>query len=124
VRRAAALVLRPADAPAAAALRAGFVDPDPTVASASVATVCRRLDFAPSRRKGDTFTEQAVATARALVVAPATPPEDAVEMLACLIASGTPADRAVIEKVRQGAPSAVRARAIELTGGAAPGKTE
>jgi hypothetical protein len=122
VRRAAALALRPADAPATAALRAGFADPDATVASASVASVCRRLDLAPPRRKGETFTDQAMASARALVVAPATPPEDAAEMLACVAASGTPADKAVLEKLRQGPPSPVRARAVELSGG--PGKAE
>jgi hypothetical protein len=63
-----------------------------------------------------------MASARALVVAPATPPEDAAEMLACVAASGTPADKAVLEKLRQGPPSPVRARAVELSGG--PGKAE
>lgn len=123
VRRAAALVLRPGDGAAASALRAGFADPDPTVVSACVASVCRRVDPA-ARRKGDSMAEQAAATARALVVAPATPPEDAVEMLTCLVGSGTPADRALIEKVRQGAPSALRTRALELTGGGGSGKAE
>jgi hypothetical protein len=122
VRRAAALVLRPTDGPAATALRAGFADPDVTVAAASVASVCRRIDLTAPRRKGDSFTDQAIATARTLVSAPATPPEDAVEMLTCLVSTGAPADRAVVEKLRQGAPSPLRTRAVELTGG--PGKAE
>jgi hypothetical protein len=121
VRRAAALALRPTDAAATAALRAGFADPDGSVVSASVASVCRRLDLAPPRRKGETFTDQALAAARTLVVAPSTPPEDAAEMVACVIASGTPADRAVLEKLRQGPASPVRARALELMGLAGAG---
>jgi hypothetical protein len=51
VRRAAALALRPTDAAATAALRAGFADPDGSVVSASVASVCRRLDLAPPRHR-------------------------------------------------------------------------
>jgi hypothetical protein len=121
VRRAAALALRPTDAAATAALRAGLADPDRSVASASVASVCRRLDLAPARRNGETFTDQALAGARALIVAPATPPEDAVEMVACVVASGTPADRALLDKLRQGPPSPLRARALELTGLAGAG---
>jgi hypothetical protein len=38
-----------------------------------------------------------------------------------VIASGTPADRAVLEKLRQGPASPVRARALELMGLAGAG---
>lgn len=124
VRRAAALALRPTDAASTAALRAGFADPDGSVASAAVASVCRRLDLAPPRRNGDTFVEQALAGARVRVVAPATPPEDAVEMVACVVASGTPADKAVLEKLRLGPPSPVRARVVEIAGAGGNGKAE
>lgn len=126
VRRAVALVLRPSDASQAAALRAGMGDLDPTVSSACAATVCGRVDPAAPRKKADPLVEQATATARSLVVAPATPPEDVVEMLACLAAAGTPADRASLARLRQGGPPPVRERAAELTGGAAPpaNKTE
>ncbi len=62
--------------------------------------------------------------ARALVAAPATRPEDAVEMLACVAAAGTPADQALLEKLRAGTASPVRARAAELLGVAVSGKTE
>jgi hypothetical protein len=118
VRRAAALAIAPADA------AQGLADPDATVASASAATVCRRVD--PSaRRKPDAVVERATAAARTLALAPSTPPEDAVEMLACLAATGAPADRASLEKLRAGAPSPLRDRAVELTGGAPPpAKTE
>jgi hypothetical protein len=118
VRRAAALVIGPSEA-----LGAGLADPDATVSSACAATVCRRVDPA-ARRKPDALVERATAAARALALAPTTPPEDAVEMLACLAAAGTPADRASLEKLRAGAPSPLRDRAVELTGGAPPAKTE
>jgi hypothetical protein len=123
VRRAAALVLGPGDATQAAALSAGLADPDASVSSACAAAVCRRVDPA-ARRKPDTIVDRATATARTLVVAPTTPPEDAVEMLACLAASGAPSDRAWLEKLRAGAPSPLRDRAVELIGPAAPAKTE
>jgi hypothetical protein len=127
VRRAAATLLRPDDRQAAAALHDGMADPDRAVAAACVATVCRRVDPAVPRRKGDALFEQATVAARNLVAAAGTPPEDAVEMLACVAAAGTPADRALLDKLRQGPASAVRDRAGELAGalaGAAPGKPE
>jgi hypothetical protein len=119
VRRAAALVIGPSDA----ALGAGLADPDATVSSACAATLCRRVDPG-ARRKPDALVERATAAARSMALAPSTPPEDAVEMLACLAAAGTPADRASLEKLRAGAPSPLRDRAVELTGGAPPAKTE
>jgi hypothetical protein len=124
VRRAAALVLGPADPAQGAALGAGLADPDVTVSAACAATLCRRVDPGAPRRKPDPLVDRATAAARTLALAPTTPPEDAVEMLACLAASGTPADRASLEKLRAGAPSPLRDRAAELTGGAPPAKTE
>jgi len=56
------------------------------------------------------------------VATPSTRPEDAVEMLTCVAAAGTPADRALLEKLRAGAPSPVRDRAALLLG--AGGKPE
>jgi hypothetical protein len=123
IRRAAALSLSPADPAAAAALRAGFTDPAPAVASACVATVCAST---PSvlRRKGDVLAAAAEAAARTLAVAPSTAPEDAVDMLACLAAGGTPADRAALATLRAGAPSPVRDAAALLEGFGASPKTE
>jgi hypothetical protein len=126
VRRAAALLLPMADPRATTALRDGLADPDPTVSAACAATVCRRVEPAPPRGRpsGDALVAQATMAARALVAAPATRPEDAVEMLACVAAAGTPADRALLEKLRAGTASPVRARAAELLGVAVSGKTE
>jgi hypothetical protein len=127
VRRAAATILRPDDKQAAAALRDGMADSDKAVAAACVATLCRRVDPTVPRRKGDALLEQATGAARTLVAAAATLPEDAVEMLACLAAAATPADRALLDQLRRGPASALRDRAVELTGGPAivpPGRAE
>ena len=122
VRRAAALLLPAGDARAAAALHAGMADPDPGVSAACVASVCRRVESARGRRIADPLVDQATGAARVLVAAPATRPEDAVEMLGCVAAAGTAADRALLEKLRAGAPSPVRDRAALLL--AASGKPE
>jgi hypothetical protein len=128
VRRAAALLLPAGDARSQIPLREGLADPDPAVSAACAAVVCRRVDFAAyaaaAHARHDPLVEQATAAARAIVAAPATRPEDAVEMLACLAAAGTPADRALLEKLRAGEPSPVRERAALLLGAAAPGKPE
>jgi hypothetical protein len=121
VRRAAALLLPAGDARAQAALREGMSDPDPTVSAACVASVCRGAE--PRGRRGPTaeaLLGQATGAARALVVAPATRPEDAVEMLACVAGAGTPADRALLEKLRSGPASPVRDRAALLLAGGKP----
>jgi hypothetical protein len=120
VRRAAALLLPAGDARAQGALRDGMSDPDPGVSAACVASVCRRADAAPA--PAGPLVKQATGAARALVVAPATRPEDAVEMLTCLAAAGTPADRALLEKLGAGAASPVRDRAALLL--AAGGRPE
>jgi hypothetical protein len=123
VRRAAALLLPAGDSRAQAALHDGMADPDPTVSSACVASVCRHVEPRARRAPGaDALVDQATGAARALVATPATRPEDAVEMLTCVAAAGTPADRALLEKLRAGAPSPVRDRAAQLLG--AGGKPE
>jgi hypothetical protein len=128
VRRAAALLLPAGDVRSQIPLREGLADPDPAVSGACAAVVCRRVDpsasAAAARARHDALVEQATAAARAIAAAPATRPEDAVEMLACLAAAGTPADRALLEKLRGGGAPPVRERAALLLGGAAPGKPE
>ena len=59
-------------------------------------------------------------TLRDLVTAEATPVEDAVEMLPCLRASSRNADDKVLEQLRKGHPSPLRARAAELMDQADP----
>jgi hypothetical protein len=118
VRRAAALIVRPGERQAAAALRDVLRDNDPTVASAAVAAVCRADSTGRAARvKGDTLVQQSVEAARRLAPAATTPPEDAVEMLACVAAAGTPADRTLLDELRRGPPSPLRDRAAALAEG-------
>ena len=49
-----------------------------------------------------------------MAAAPTTPPEDAVEMLDCLAAAGTPQDRALLDELQRRPPSPLRDRAVEL----------
>jgi hypothetical protein len=124
VKRAAALVVREPDSAARQALADGITNPDPAVSGACVATVCRRVE-PPARGKApvrDALVEQATGAARSMVVVAATKPEDAVDMLSCVAAAGTPADRSLLEKLRAGPPSPVRDRAALLL--AAGGKPE
>jgi hypothetical protein len=65
---------------------------------------------------------QAVAEARTMAVAPATPPEDAVEMLDCLAASGASQDRALLDELQRRPPSPLRDRAVELGARPSSGK--
>jgi hypothetical protein len=123
VRRAAVLALRAGDPTAAPVLRDGLADSDARVATACAATLCRGVDPA-GRAKADPQLARATVAARAFAAAPATPPEDAVEMLACVAAARTPADRALLEALHRSAAGAVRARAEELlsaSGGPANG---
>jgi hypothetical protein len=125
VRRAAALVLRPGERQVAAALRDVIRDPAPAVASAAVASVCRGAGGNGSGpRNRDALVEQSAAVARGLAAVPTTPPEDAVEMLACVAAAGTPADRALLDRLRRGPASPLRDRASELAEGGARVKPE
>jgi hypothetical protein len=121
VRRAAALLLPAGDAHAQAALREGLADPDPSVSAACVASVCRGAE--PRGRRApaaEALVQQATGAARALVAEPATRPEDAVEMLTCVAAAGTPADRTLLEKLRADAAPPVRERAALLLAGGKP----
>jgi hypothetical protein len=122
VRRAAALLLPPSDPRTRAALREGMGDPDPAVSAACVAAVCRRVEPPPPghRPAADALIDQATGAARALVAVPATRPEDAVEMLTCVAAAATPADRALLERLRAGAASPVRDRAALLLAAGKP----
>jgi hypothetical protein len=115
VRRAAALVLRPAERQVASALRDVIRDPTPSVASAAVAAVCRSGGSnGTGLRKRDSLVDQSITAARGMSVLPTTPPEDAIEMLACVAAAGTSSDRALLERLRRGPASPLRDRAAEL----------
>jgi hypothetical protein len=113
IRRAAALVLQPSEKRSALGLRAASRDPDPGVAAAAVAVLCR-AGGAGARRVGEPLALETVDLARALIVAPATPPDDAVEMINCLAAARTPADRKLLDQLRRGPPSQLRDGAAEM----------
>jgi hypothetical protein len=126
VRRATALILRPEERRASSALREVIHDPDPAVASAAVAVLCRAegrrndggvgagVAITAAAGRPDPVAQQTVEAARALVASPTTPAEDAVEMLSCLARAGTPSDRQILVQLRAGAPSPLRDRAAEL----------
>ena len=87
VRRAAALLTRPQQRLATGGFAQGTRDIDPGVASASVAAICEAMAEPAVWPKGglrEPIWEQTRQLARRLAVAPATPPDDAVEMLDCL----------------------------------------
>jgi len=105
-------------------LREAIADPDRGVSAAAVAADCRIEGRLGAGGKEKPPAAQAIATARALATAPATPAEDAVEMLDCLAAAGTLADRALLDGLRRGPPSALRDRAVELGALAPRAKTE
>ena len=125
VRRAAALVLRPAASERdGGAARRDARSRAPAVAAAAAprcAATCRPTARAPARRQDRARRRaQAIeAGARDGVVAPATPPEDAVEMLGCLARRGArpPIARCWIS-CAAGPPSPLRDRAVELDVGA------
>jgi hypothetical protein len=117
IRRAAVLTSA-VGARRAAILNDAIADPDRGVSAVAVATDCRVEGRLGAAGKETPPSPQSIATARALATAQTTPPEDAVEMLDCLAAAGTPADRALLDGLRRGPPSPLRDRAVEL--GAAP----
>lgn len=123
IRRSVALLLRPSERQVAAALKDAIRDPEPAVASAAVAAVCR-AEAAPGKQKRDQLLEQSTAAARIFAPAGLTPPEDAVEMLACVAAAGTAADRGLLDQLRRGPPSPLRDRAAELADSSARLKPE
>ena len=116
IRRAAALVT-PAGDRRAPLLREAIADRDLSVSAAATAAACRiesRVDRAGRTEPPDSV---ALAAARAQATAPATSPEDAVEMLDCLAAGREPADRALLDQLQRRPPSPLRDRAVELAGG-------
>jgi hypothetical protein len=117
VRRAAILGIFPRSAAALTALREATRDPARPVAAAALARLChaRAVGVAGAMAAG------VAEAARMLIVAPATAPEDAVEMLACL-SPPTPADAPVLDQLRRGSPSPLRDRAVELIESSAASK--
>jgi hypothetical protein len=105
-------------------LRDAIADPDRGVRAAAVAADCRVEGRMGAGGKETPPSAQSIGAARALATAPTTPAEDAVEMLDCLAAAGTPADRALLDGLRRGPPSALRDRAVELGDLAPHGKAE
>ncbi len=100
----------------AAILRDGLTDGDRAVTSAAAAADCRVEGRIERDGKEAPPEGPALAAARALATAPTTAPADAVEMLDCLAAGGSAADRALLGGLRQGPASPLRDRAIELSG--------
>ena len=113
IRRAA--VLAAAASPERTAVLSGAIaDGDKSVSAAAVAAECRVEARTPRGGKERPPAAPAIAAARTLAAAPSTPPADAVEMLDCLAAAGTSADRTLLDELRRGPPSPIRDRAVEL----------
>jgi hypothetical protein len=113
IRRAAVLVA--AASPERTAVLSGAIsDSDRSVSAAAAAAECRVEARTPRGGKERPPAAPAIAAARTMAAAPSTPPADAVEMLDCLAAGGTPADRTLLDELRRGPPSPVRDRAVEL----------
>ncbi|HVV49762.1 MAG TPA: hypothetical protein VHO06_08895 [Polyangia bacterium] len=119
IRRAAVLVAA-AGRGRAGALQEAVGDGDPEVRAAAVAADCRVEGRAGRNGKEVPPAPAAVAAARTMAAAPSTPVADAVEMLDCLAAAGTPADRALLDELRRGPASPLRDRAVELGALSAP----
>jgi len=117
IRRAAVILVAGRPGPGtgqATLLREAMGDPDHTVSAAAVAADCRIEGRVGPGGKEAPPTAPAVNAARTMAVAATTPPADAVEMLDCLAAAATPADRALLDELRRGAASPLRDRAVEL----------
>jgi hypothetical protein len=113
IRRAA--VLAAGGSSRAAILRDAFADGDGAVRSAAAATDCRVETRVGANGKETPPEAPAIAAARMFAAGPSTPAADAVEMLDCLAAGGTAADRALLDQLRQGPASPLRDRAVELS---------
>ncbi|HVT07086.1 MAG TPA: hypothetical protein VHO67_06495 [Polyangia bacterium] len=111
--RRAAVLLAAAGTDRTAVLRQAIADGDQRVSAAAVAADCR-VEARNATGRELAPDPQAVAAARSLVAARTTAAADAVEMLDCLAAAATPADRALLESMRRGPPSPLRDRAVEL----------
>ncbi len=105
IRRAAVLVAaaesRARGRPAAARSQTGIE----VSARAAAAAECRVEARAAHGGKERPPAAPAIAAARTMAAAPSTPPADAVEMLDCLAAAGTAADRTLLDELRRGPPS-------------------
>jgi hypothetical protein len=113
IRRAAVLVAA-ADRERTSVLPGALADGDRGVSAAAAAAECRVEARAMHGGKERPPAAPAIAAARTMAAAPSTAPADAVEMLDCLAAAGTPADRTLLDELRRGPPSPVRDRAVEL----------
>jgi hypothetical protein len=123
IRRAAALVAAVGEH-RDTVLKEAIADGDAAVSSAGTATACR-IEGRPARAgKVEPPPQVALASARLLVRAPATPADDAVEMLDCLAAGGSAVDRSLLEEIKGRAPSPVRTRAQELAEPRPTGKAQ
>jgi hypothetical protein len=120
--RRAALLVAAGGGEREALLRDGIADGDRNVASAATAAACRIEARTGQNGKTEPPPQQAIAAARTMATAAATPPEDAVEMLDCLAAAGTPQDRALLDELQRRPPSPLRDRAVELGVRPASGK--
>ena len=112
--RRAAMMVSAAGGERETLLRDAIGDADRSVSAAATASACRLEARTSHAGKIEPPPAQAVAAARAMVVAATTPPEDAVEMLDCLAAAGTPQDRALLDELQRRPPSPLRDRAVEL----------
>jgi hypothetical protein len=97
-------------------------DSDRGVSTAAAAAACRIEARTGRGGKVEPPPDKAVTAARTMAAAPGTPPEDAVEMLDCLAAAGTPQDRALLDELQRRPPSPLRDRAVELGVRPSPGK--
>jgi hypothetical protein len=113
IRRAAALVAA-AGRGRAAVVPGAIGDGDRSVSAAAAAADCRVEGRTGPGGKETAPSPSAIAAARAMAAAPATPPADAVEMLDCLAAARTPVDRALLDELGRGPASPLRDRAVEL----------
>ena len=112
--RRAAMMVAAAGAERETVLRDGIADGDRGVAAAATAAACRIEARTGQNGKTEPPPAQAITAARTMAAAPTTPPEDAVEMLDCLAAAGTPQDRALLDELQRRPPSPLRDRAVEL----------
>lgn len=125
IRRATALVVRPQQRLATGGFASGTRDIDPAVASASIAALCQAMAQPTAWPKGgvrEPIWEQTRQLARRLVSAPATPPDDAVEMLDCLDPT-LASDRQILDGLRGRRRTPLGDRATEMVERAQQGRT-
>ncbi len=114
IRRAAVLIA--AGGRREAVVREAIGDGDRGVSAVATAAACR-VEARAARNGGPPPPPPAaLAVARAQASATGTAADDAVEMLDCLAAGGTPADRGLLDELQRRPPSPLRDRAVELAG--------